>query len=99
MKVEELLKRIKEVQEKVWPQTDRSRSFTLTGSAIALPNESCKVVTLLNTTGANVVISINSGDNITIPSGLYPLIVKVSNTNLIRVNGTAANVLHYIISE
>lgn len=98
MKVEELLKRIRDVQERVWPQTDRSRSITLTGSAIALPNESCKVVTILNTTGANVVISINSGDNITIPNNVG-IEISVTNTNLVRVNGTLSAALSYIISE
>ncbi len=98
MLVEELLKRIRDVQERVWPQTDRSRSFTLTGSAIALPNESCKVVTLLNTTGANLVITINGGDNITIPNNVG-IEISVTNTNLVRVNGTLSAALSYIISE
>lgn len=98
MKVEELLKRIRDVQERVWPQTDRSRSFTLTGSAIALPNESCKTVTILNTTGANLVITINGGDNITIPNNVG-IEISVTNTNLVRVNGTLSAALSYIISE
>lgn len=98
MLVEELLKRIRDIQERVWPQTDRSRSVTLTGSALTLPNESCKTVTIINTTGANVILTINGGNNITLPTSTG-LEISVTNTNLITANGTLSAALSYIISE
>ena len=83
---------------KVWPQKDRSRLATLTGSALTLPNESCKSVTFLNTTGSDVNFIVNSGDAFALPTSVG-ITLFVSNTNLITVNGTNAETLQYIISE
>lgn len=98
MLVEEVLKQINESLQKANPTRDFSREITLTGSAIALPNEACKQVTIFNTLTSSVVITLNSGSNITIPSN-FGGTFAVNNTNEITVNGTSTAVLTYIVGQ
>ena len=98
MRTEELLQRIKDLHDKVFPQTDSTRNITLTGSVQTLPNESCKSVTIINTTGADLRVTTNGGTTVIIPNNAG-ITVGVTNTNKVTVNGTATQVLSYLISE
>jgi len=98
MLTDELLKQVNATLNRANPSKDKTRTFTLTGAAVALPNESCKYVTILNITGANLVLTVNSGDNFTLPNNVGATLF-CSNTNLVTVNGTLAATLQYIISE
>ena len=98
MLTDELLKRINDIITKTQPQKDTSKTVTLTGSALTLPNESCKYVTFLNLTGENVILTINGGGNFTLPTNVG-ITVFVTNTNQITANGTNLDTLQYIISE
>lgn len=98
MKTEEILQAIKTLHDNVFPQTDRSRAITLTGSVLTLPNESCKTLSFINTTGGNITLTIKGGGNIVFPVNAGATL-NVLNTNLVTVNGTNGQSFGYIISE
>ncbi len=98
MLTDELLKRISDTMLKAFPKRDTTRVVTLTGSALTLPDESCKYVTFLNLTGENVILTVNSGGNFTLPNNVG-ITIFVTNTNQITANGTNLDTLQYIISE
>jgi hypothetical protein len=98
MLVEEILKQISNNLDKANPTRDFSRNITLTGSAIALPNEACKQCTIFNTLTTDVIVTLNAGSNLTIPSN-FGGTFAVNNTNEITVNGTNLSVLTYIVGQ
>ncbi len=75
---------------------DISRNVTLTGTLTPLNTEKCVNVTIINTTGGNVSVSINNTDVDTIPdkSGVTIDVVQTSN---ISVSGSGT--LSYIVSK
>ena len=75
---------------------DISRSVVLTGALTPLTSESAVYVTLLNTTGADVNVSVNAGASIVIPdkSGFT---IDVIDPGTISVSGTGT--LSYIVSK
>jgi hypothetical protein len=75
---------------------DISRSVTLTGTLTPLNSESAVYVTVLNTTGVNVNVSVNGGASIVIPdkSGFT---IDVVDPATISVSGTGT--LSYIVSK
>lgn len=75
---------------------DITRSVVLTGTLTPLTSESAVYVTIINTTGANVNMSINGGASIVIPdkSGIT---LDTVDPNTISVSGTGT--LSYIVSK
>lgn len=75
---------------------DITRSVVLTGTLTPLNAEKAVYVTLLNTTGADLNISINGGASIIIPDKAG-LTIDVVDPNTISVSGTGT--LSYIVSK
>ena len=75
---------------------DITRSVALTGTLTPLTSESAVYVTLINTTGSNVNLSINGGASIVIPdkSGFT---IDVVDPITISVSGSGT--LSYIVSK
>ncbi len=77
------------------PGIDYTTSVLLTGTLTALPARACLAVTIINSTGTDLIISVNSAIPITILDGTI-LTFSVTNTELIQVQGTGA--LGYVIT-
>lgn len=75
---------------------DITRSVALTGTLTPLTSESAVYVTIINTTGADVNMSINGGASIVIPdkSGIT---LDTVDPGTISVSGTGT--LSYIVSK
>lgn len=75
---------------------DITRTVALSGTLTPLNSESAVYVTVVNTTGADVNISINGGASIVIPDKAG-LTIDVVDTGAISVSGS--NTLSYIVSK
>jgi len=75
---------------------DITRTVALSGALTPLNSESAVYVTVVNTTGADVNISINGGASIVIPDKAG-LTIDVVDTGAISVSGS--NTLSYIVSK
>ena len=75
---------------------DITRSVALTGTLTPLTSESAVYVTIINTTGSNVNLSLNGGASIVIPdkSGIT---LDTVDPGTISVSGTGT--LSYIVSK
>lgn len=76
--------------------TDTSRAQALTGSFAALASETCKSVTLINSTSAVLNFTCNGGSSCTLPIGAG-ITLSISNASLISVKGTGE--LSYILNN
>lgn len=75
---------------------DITRTVELTASLTPLNSEKAVYVTLFNTTGGPIDITINSGDSISIPTS-FAITIDVVNTGVISVTGSGT--LSYIVSK
>ena len=75
---------------------DISRNVVLTGSLVPLTSEKCVYVTIINTTGSTLTLSINGGASITIPDKAGITIDTVDPAS-ISVSGTGT--LSYVVSK
>lgn len=81
------------------PLYDVSRRFTLTTSSlVALPNESCQYVSIINNTGFFVTASVNNtiSGSIFIPSGTG-YVFNVLNTSYLSFAGTGS--IGYVVTK
>jgi len=91
-----LQKTVFNVQETVRRGSDKSFNVTLSGALIPLPAEASLSVTLVNTTGNDVSVSINNTVPITLPDKAG-VTLEVVNANEISVSGSGT--LSYIVSR
>jgi hypothetical protein len=75
---------------------DISRNVTLTGALIPLPAEKCIGLTMVNTTGADVLFSVTNTTSITLPDKTG-ITIDTNNTSEVSVSGTGT--LSYIVSK
>ena len=75
---------------------DITRTVALSGTLTPLTSESAVYVTIINTTGSNVNLSVNGGASIIIPDKAG-LTIDVVDTGAISVSGS--NTLSYIVSK
>lgn len=100
--LKEQAKRLRQIASNTEEPNDVSRTYTLTGSLVALPAECSRVVTLMNTTGVNISFTVNngtsgvSGATILLPTGVG-ISLDTSNTSNVKVSGTGT--LYYIVSQ
>ena len=75
---------------------DITRSVVLTGTLTPLTSESAVYVTIINTTGSNVNLSINGGASIIIPDKAG---ITVDKVDPITISVSGAGTLSYIVSK
>jgi hypothetical protein len=69
------------------PTTSVTRTATLTGSLVALPNEACIMVEIFNSDTTAITVQANGGSsNLLLPSSVN--VFYTTNTNTISVRGT-----------
>ncbi len=75
---------------------DITRSVVLTGTLTPLTSESAVYVTIINTTGSNVNLSINGGASIIIPDKAG---VTIDTVDPASISVSGAGTLSYIVSK
>ena len=100
--LKEQAKRLRQIANNTQEPADVSRTYTLTGSLVALPTECSKFVTLMNTTGSNLSFTVNnatsgvSGATILLPTSAGITLDTFDASN-IKVSGTGT--LYYVVSQ
>ncbi len=75
---------------------DITRSVILTGSLTPLVSESAVYVTIINTTGSNVNLSVNGGASIIIPDKAG---ITVDTIDPASISVSGAGTLSYVVSK
>jgi len=75
---------------------DISRSVVLTGTLTPLNSESAVYVTIINTTGSNVNVSVNGGASIIIPDKAG---ITVDTIDPASISVSGAGTLSYVVSK
>lgn len=75
---------------------DITRTVALTGTLTALTSESAVYVTIINTTGSNVNLSVNGGASIILPDKAG-ITIDTIDPSAISVSG--AGTLSYVVSK
>ena len=78
------------------PLFDITRTATATGTLTALTAEPCQGVTIVNSSGATLFVSANSGSAISIAAG-SGFSFNVFNANQLRISGSGA--IGYTVSD
>ena len=78
------------------PLIDYSRTATATGTLTSLTTEACQGITVINSSGATLFISANSGGAISIAAG-SGFSFNVDNANELRISGSGA--IGYTVSK
>jgi hypothetical protein len=100
--LKEQAKRLRQIASNTEEPQDVSRTYTLTGSLVALSTECSRFVTLMNTTGSNLSFTVNnttsgiSGATILLPTNAG-ISIDTPNASNIKVSGSGT--LYYLVSQ